>query len=359
MSKFVTMGLTLLLLFACSSTKGTEKTSQNTDVQDTSASVSESGVLEGLRTDIVTALPASLMNVYSAVQQGSLAGSEKAEEYKFIAWKLMMLLYPEKAAAIEVVLPPAYSNFPHIFSELEKGRIVSIEPENTSYLTLLLSTLVLLYTEDKATISNALENLREANSLNPLSPSVLPSYISGRYQEKTGDTKQAAKEYEQTLFISELMYPARFGLYRIYIKEGKIETAKGLEAKLAEDLSQNAEYLYFYAIRLIESGEIQKSFDQTEKLVKKYPDNREYQLLRARQYVRLDRPQQALPILEALSKQRYAKPAEYYLAYCRTLRLLEKNATALAIIKEGMDRYPDNSDLKIEYGKILIVTGDV
>ncbi len=364
MSRFVTVILALLVFFSCKTAAPAEDPSDtaennNTEMIPTDTTASESGVFESIRSDIISAIPETLNNAYKEAGSGEAAGTEKGIEYRYIAWKLMKILYPEKYGDLAPVNPPSSSSFPNTFKEVEAGDFINNPAIETNYLSLLLSTLVILYTDDGNIISNALENLDEAYALDPLSPSILYTYLKGKNMEREKKYDEALEFYNDTLEISETMYPARMGLYRIYVLRKQWDNAIVVENILIEELYGKIEFTYYHALRLMGSDEILASYDLTSILLKTEPQNPQFLFLRARQDFHYERYQQVLTVLGRLYSLRYRKEEAYYLLYSRTYRALDQVNDAKKIIKEGLVIYPASEELKNEYGKVLILTGDV
>lgn len=358
MVRVVTIVSAFLLLFACVSS-----TSDNSSLDTTDAPVqvsdSTESTINSIKQNIITGTPSSLIKAYTDTRLLDAGAADSRIEYQYVAWKVLEILYPEKSTDLVKINPPADSLFLKLFLDIEAGNISEIEAENSDYLTLLLSALVLLYAENENVISDAQENLDLVYSLDPLSNSVLPALIRGKFYERVSDFSQAEKFYEDTLFRDTSIYPARMGLYRIYIKQGELEKAEDLENELQHDLADNENFLYYKALRLMNSGNGDESFILTEQLMEKDSSNYNYIFLRVRQNFFRENYQQVESSLIGLSEEPGQKEILYYLVFSKVNRKLDQNDEAVEIISEGLVIYPESEEVKYEQALAFAAAGDV
>jgi len=311
-------------------------------------------ILETCLRNLGIASPDTLRSAMNLLEESAAGKSEAGIEYAYIAAKLMNLVYPVAMGDRNIPDPPGGSIYPGVFDELVSGNYPEIEQDDISFLSVLVSPVVILFTEDKTVEILSMDNIEQAISMN--GKSVLPVYLRGLIHERNGRYEEALADYTTALDLDPSCYPAETGTARIYIQTGSNEAAVEIMDMLTAQYPFSTDMLVTAAETRFLIKDYSGALSYSAEVLRLEPDNPAIQVLRARIFLQQENFQQAGRLIDVLERMDYLVP-DFYFVKSEVEKAGEDYLSALNTIEKGRAAYPDNKVLEEAYGAILMLAG--
>ncbi|MDR3342385.1 MAG: tetratricopeptide repeat protein, partial [Treponema sp.] len=274
----------------------------------------DGGIVDRIRVLAEVGTPSSLLQALDLIRDREVGGGEFGRAMNAVAVTLMQKVYPDIPAELVQGTPSRNHTYTRILREAEAGNYVAPPAISQDYLEYVLPFLALLSETRPERLVTALQDLRQAETLN--ATSVLAPYFLGLVYERRGRIREARAEYTRAWRLSNECYPAGLGLARIIGVEGQQQEAIRLlqdmviqdpdqiaikrelalayyhhgdwsraESAIAEILQQNSrdgECILMQAHVLVERGRFHQAQAFLDRYTRIDPNNRLYLFLRAR-----------------------------------------------------------------------------
>ncbi|MBI9108131.1 MAG: tetratricopeptide repeat protein [Spirochaetales bacterium] len=336
------------LLIGCESVP---KTHLGTEL---SVSSEQLNILETCKRNLGIASPDTLRATMNLLAESEAGKSEAGIEYAYIAAKLMNLVYPVAMGGRSVPEPPRGSIYPGIFKAVESGKYPEIEQKDISFLSVLASSVVILFSSNKTVEILSFDNIKQAVRMNE--KSVLPVYLRGLMHERNGRYEDALSDYTSALDLDPSCYPAETGIARIYIQTGRNEAAVEIMNMLTTQYPFSTAMLVTAAETRFLIKDYSGALAYSAEVLRYEPQNPEIQVLRARIFLNQKNFQQAGRLIDVLERMNHHVP-DFYFIKSEVEKAGEDYLSALNTLEKGRSVYPDNKELKEAYGAVLMLAG--
>ena len=341
------VGLILLTAGCTTQTESQEST-------DISVSSSELNIIETCRKNLSIASPDTLRSALRLLEESEAGKSEAGLEYTYLAAELMSRIYPIVMGEQTVPAAPVGSFYPELFSEIEKGRVPEINQDDISFISVLIISTAVLYTEDESIELLSLEYINQAIQMN--AKSVLPLYLRGFINERNARYDEALADYGSALELDPSCYPAELGEARIHIRTGANQDAVAIMDLLAAQYPFSAEILTTAAETRFLIKDYSGALEYSSEVLRKTPDDPAILLLRAKIFLAQKNLQQASRLIEVLERTGF-ESVDFYLVKSGINRTAGDNLSALNTLEKARLKFPDSKAVEEAYGAILMLTG--
>ena len=311
-------------------------------------------ILETCRRNIGIASPDTLRAALNLLEESDVGKSETGREYAYYAARLLNLVYPVVTGSRGIPEAPVKSIFPDFFDTVEAGKYPETQQASASYLSVLAAPVSVLFTDDKDVEAISLDNINQAVSMNPRA--VLPFYLRGRINERSGKYDDALADYSTALEIDPSCYPAEMGTARVYLQTGRNEAAAGIMDLLAAQYPYSLEILTAAADTHYRLRDYSGALSISSEILERDPDYPEAQLLRAKIFLDQQNVQQAERLVAVLERMVITSP-DFYLIKAGVQKAYERYAAALNTLEKGLEIHPGDPSLEDAYGEILLLAG--
>ncbi len=321
---------------------------------DIDVSSSELNILETSKRNLSIASPDTIRVVISLLSESDAGRSEAGIEYAYIASEFMSHVYPVIIGDRIEPNPPPGSIYPGLFETIESGNIPEIEQNDISFLTVLIASTVVLYTDDESIELDALDFINQAIKMNE--KSVLPLYLRGFINERRGRWDEALNDYTKALELDPSTYPAEIGTARIFIQTGRNDASVEIMDMLAAQYPFSTEILTTAAEIHFRIKNYSRALEFSSEVLRAEPDNPDILLLRAEIFLEQNNLQQSRRLIEVLRRMNYSSPC-FYLLKSRIEKIDGDDLSALNTLEHARKKYPENKEIEEAYGAVLMLTG--
>lgn len=361
-SRLCWIPLTLALSFGCVS-------APPRDTQDTGAAEAPAGdgtaagndfiareleVLERSRRLLLKGTPADLQETLRILRDSVAGASEKGEEFRYIAYKLLRTLYPLLEPG-EVVAAPPTGGVGRYFTQIGEGRYGGLTMEGAPAVEELLRGCALYLLPPEAVPMGAVTALERAQQSSPDSP--LIHFLQGYRAFLLERLADAEGGFRAALQGDSGLYPAREYLCRTLLALNRPAEAEPLALQLMEQFPSVAAYRYLAALSLFEQGRFQRASDFIIEALKREPLDRNYLLLRARVLFAQGQLVQAERFLTMALREGADNP-DVLLLQARLLMEEQRFTEARQLLSRGQERFPGDPRPARLYAEVLLRIGD-
>ncbi len=352
------MNIKLLLIvpvimgFTYCSTSPADIGSTDTDI---SYSVDhEASVLETARVMVEDGSLSSLGQVIALLEDESAGSTEQGEVLKFVAASLLQMVYPYSEASNIQISGPKSGVLTSIVENAKKGIIIDIPNKDVSFFTLLLSSTAALFTDSDAVINRSLEILDTIYTSEPVF--FLPIYIRSYLFEKQKSFTKALDGYYEARKLDGKSYPAGMGIVRILNRNEEYREAFSLIDKIYELYGDHVKVLYLYIDTLIGYNKLEKAFLLVSDSLAVNPDDMIMTIKYADILQKRGQNTQALRMLKVIES--VAGQSKDSVRIHSSVLINEKNyKQAAALLVDVLKDYPNDSELRVLYAGLLLLTG--
>jgi tetratricopeptide (TPR) repeat protein len=331
------------LFFSCRSTAEPEK-----------KTAVDSAILSEAANGILKASPSSLDYSAQILNNSRQAAETNVQELLYTAVRLQELLYPQIPPTVKRPEAPPESVFPSIFSNAQAGRIVQPDQQHITFLTTLISCTAVMFTDRPAVIRQALDQLKQAESLYPAS--ILIKYLSGLAHEKSEEYEEAAAYYKAALQLDSSVYTADLGLARILLKQKKTAEAIPILQKVRQLYPASRELLSLTAEAEFQLDNINEASSLTAEALIQSSDDPRYLLLRVKILEAQGNINNALNIIQFLENNRY-RSIDLIILKAGLLVKAGRKSEALETVQKAQNDYRDSFMLKEKQAELLVLNG--
>lgn len=277
--------------------------------------------------------------------------------YLVLTSEIMKRLYKHEQITWNV---PAYSGenkYLTAFAQIDEGRV----PQNLDESTFLALVIPCFYAVTDSA-SNNLESkidtfesrLTKAQNLVP--QSVLPHFLRGVIYEKLGQTYKARNSFKTAFELDASCTQAGLNYARLLAKTGDVLAALQV-AKSLGALQNTTEYKLLLAESYIGLKEYDKASEIVIALLTSNPENTDAVLLRIKILIAQQEYLKANALLDAFAT-RDRTNKEYLLLRSRLVFNWNKStSSALALLSQAYEKYPNDFDVLLACAKICFETG--
>lgn len=304
-------------------------------------------------TAIRRATPESLKQAYHLLKDSEAGKSENGAELLFLSYKMLRILYPLMASDIPEVLTPQRSIFPDIFKRIEAGIYPTVPQEKTSFLTLFIPPLTVLYTSSPEVVALARESLGQVESLAP--DSVLPPLLFGFLFAREGSYSRSLEQYERVLAVSEDCYPAVMGASLCLVKLNQPERALRLLAQLDGKIPMQIDRLILTARSHYLMGNYEDASEIVAEALQVEPENDDALILKAEILFAqgyIDQANRFLSIVE--KREKGGERADVLMLKAKLLDRTGRTQEASDLLSRALPNNEDDPEFLELYGSFLL-----
>lgn len=253
--------------------------------------------------------PESIREGVEALSGSPAINSQAGERLAFAGWAIHTLVYPLIDFPLEVREPEEGDQLLALYRDAERGEFSPYLESWDVFLEIIITSLAVLAGDDPDILT--LGGLAARSALVQDVESVLPSYVLGVVAEKEGRFDDAISRYTDALVTGESCYPARVGLARILTGLERYEAALEQLDVLTEEFPRNQGFAFSRAEILTTLGrndEVRKAVEVIEERFGGDVDRSRILLLEARRLLGMNKPREALSVLEPVAESKTALP---------------------------------------------------
>lgn len=335
----------------CASTSKTDMAVQNIKVS--SPVDDKARILEQAKSLIESGMLHSLVKARNLLADNNLGNTEQGKDLDYIAYRLMVLVYPYYNQTAAPSGPLKSSPYPHIADMIEIGKIPEITEENTTFFTLLFSAAVVFYSNSPEIIEQSHEIAVQLNTFSRDNP--YAKLIEGKVYELKGEWKKSFDFYSQVVSTEADCYPAKIGIARYYVEKKKYSSAILLLEKLNTLYPEGKDISSLLVESYLDTGEIDKANQLLEDVLSRDPTDIDLALKRARLLLLSGQLEQAGKLITVYETEKGATGESINLRANISIQK-RKYGKAEKIIKSGLNNFPRNLSLQITFANLLIIT---
>ncbi|MDC7225616.1 MAG: tetratricopeptide repeat protein [Spirochaetales bacterium] len=317
-------------------------------------SSNELNIIETCRKNLSIASPDTLRAVIRLLSESDAGKSEAGVEYAYVAAELMSRVYPVVMGGLSIPSAPVGSIYPSLFSDIESGVMPEINQEDISFITGLIVSTAVLYTDDKNVELLSLEYMNQAIQMNERS--VLPLYLRGLVSERNGRYDEALADFSRALELDPSCYPAELGTAGIYLKTGQQDAAVEIMDMLSAQYPYSVDVLITAAEARFRINDYNGALEYSTEALRIVPDDPSILLLRAEIFLEQENLQQASRLIEVLQRLNSTEE-EYYLVKSEIERTAGDILSALNTLEEARSNHPGSKRIEEAYGAVLMLSG--
>ena len=314
--------------------------------------VKERSELERL---IALGSPAALEEAVLMATASTLLPTVDAKAYAWVAYELARLAYPELAGG----LPPRADTPPEhalvrAFIDARNGRSTPLGPD-AGPLFELFPALGVFRVKTSASYGAALVAVERFSRFGM--DSALGETARGMALEASGDKAGALVAYTNAENLASDVYTASLGRTELLISIGRVDEAMETLARIGSPANASLAYRRAYAHALYASRKWAEALPLITAVLLEDPMNSRFMLMRAHLLIERGEYRQAAPLLDAYARID-ASDRMYLLLRARYAMDGSKDrGTALATIRRGLERYPNDAGISV-YAAELLYSGD-
>ncbi len=338
-------------LAGCASTSKTDMAVQ--DVKAASPLDDKARILEQGKSLIESGMLHSLAKARNLLAENNLGNTEQGKELDYIAYRLMVLVYPYYNQSAAPAVPLKSSSYPHIADMIESGKIPEITEENTTFFTLLFSAAAVFYSNSPEIIERSHEIAVQLNTFSR--DNLYAKLIEGKVYELKGEWKRSFDFYSQVVNTEADCYPAKIGIARYYVEKKEYSSAIPLLEKLNTLYPEGKDISSLLVESYLDTGEIYKANELLEDVLSRDPTDVDLALKRARLLLLSGQLEQAGKLITVYETEKGATGESINLRANIFIRK-RQYGKAEKIIKSGLNNFPRNLSLQITFANLLIIT---
>ena len=346
------LAITALSLSACVGTPP-ERPGTSLGATDTRLpSVQEKSELERL---IALGSPSALEEAVLRATASTLLPAVDAKAYAWVAYELARLAYPELAGGLppRADTPPAHA-LVRAFIDARNGRSAPLGPD-AGPLFELFPALSVFRVKTSASYGAALVAVERFSRFGM--DSALGETARGMALEASGDKAGALVAYTNSEAMAPDVYTASLGRTELLISAGRVDEALETLSRISSPANASLAYRRAYAHALYASRMWAEALPLITAVLLEDPMNSRFMLMRAHLLIERGEYRQAAPLLDAYARID-ASDRLYLLLRARFAMDGSKDRnTAIATIRRGLERYPNDADISV-YAAELLYSGD-
>lgn len=335
----------------CMSTSKTDIAVQNIKVS--SPLDDKARILEQVKSLIESGMLHSLVKARSLLAANNLGNTEQGKDLDYIAYRLMVLVYPYYKQSSTPAVPLKSSSYPHIADMIQSGKIPEITEENTTFFTLLFSAAAVFYSNSREIIEQCHEIAVQLDTFSKDNP--YAKLVEGKVYELKGEWKRSFDSYSKVVSTESDCYPAKIGIARYYVEKKEYSSAIPLLEKLNTLYPGGKDISSLLVESYLDTGEIYKANQLLEDVLSRDPADIDLALKRARLLLLSGQLDQAGKLITVYETEKGATGESINLRANIFIRK-RKYAKAEKIIKSGLKNFPRNVSLQITFANLLIIT---
>ncbi len=302
---------------------------------------------------ILAGSPASLAEAAQAAGQASLLSKADARAYAWLAYEIARLAYPELTPAAALEAPPETS-LSKAFIDARNGRPAAIS-EGQGALFELMPLLTVFRTRTQSASIAALAAYERFSGLGH--QSALAELARGHALERSGDTAKALSSFIDAQRLAADCYPAAINASRLLVDAGKPKDALAALAGANPNVQDTQSYQRAYAYALYGNGQWAEALPLITRVLLNDPLDSRFMLMRAHLLVERGEFKLAASLLDAYAS---VDPNDrlYLLLRARSAAENSKDLPgALASLRRGLERYPEDQALLLYAAELLFAAG--
>ncbi len=313
-----------------------------------SAGTADKDAIERL---LVLGGPQNLKTVVDIVDSYTSISQEKKFVYTWLAFEFAKLIYPEiMTSAVSPGDAPQNDPLVRLFLDARNGRPVVLS-EKPGVLEALLPIMVVFRFKTTAANSAALAAIEGFSRFGQ--ESIIADLARGLALDRTGDLAGASAAFNRTLSLAPDCYPASIAYAKVLTAQGKAEEALAVLDAIDPVIMKGLSYRRVRATALYSAGRYQEAEPLIIGVLLDDPMDSGYMLMRAHLLIEKKQYKQAIPLLDAYAG---VNPSDrlYILLRARVaLESTKDRATALALLRRGLDLFPDDGDFMLQTAAVL------
>lgn len=315
----------------------------------------KSEAFSAAREQIALGTPASIERALDRISSADLGATDRGAELLYIARELYRIVYPYlDFPGAEVAQLSETSLYRRLFTAVKEGRIPEVPEGEATFLTTMISTLVLLTTGERETVEEAAAMSEQLLTINPQSD--LAQFLRGLALERGGESTGALERYRDVIERAPGCYPARIGIVRVLTENGRGEEALPHTEQLLERFETEREVLRLAVEVFLQLGNLERADDLVSSALGRYPEDSILLRKRAVLLERTGRAEQARRIIRVV-EEREGETAESLLVRVRLLAEEGRLSSAVAAARRGTEQYSQSTPLQIELARLLLQQG--
>lgn len=278
--------------------------------------------------------------------------------YLVIISEIMQRLYPHEPITWNVPSYQGTNKYLLAFSKLDQG----VFPQNLDDSTFL-SLVIPCFYSISAQVSNAaiegklgeLETrLKKAENLS--ARSVLPSFLLGLMYEKTGQASKAKNAFKKAYELDSSCTQAGLNYARLLAKTGEANTAL-VVAEGLDNLKNTNDYKLLLGESYIGLKDYEKASEVVVGLLTANPENTAAVLLRIKILIETQEYLKANALLDAFATKDQTNKDYLLLRASLVLNWSRSTSSALTLLSQAYENYPNDFDVLLACAKICFETG--
>jgi tetratricopeptide (TPR) repeat protein len=300
--------------------------------------------------------PSALEEAVSLAQSASGLAMDDTKAYIWMAYELARLVYPELSAGLSPRsdAPPGHP-LVQAFVNARNGRVTPLPPDAGPLLTMM-PVIGVFRIKSQEAYSAALVAAERYSRFGW--PSAIVDMARGMALEASGDRTGAMAAFSSAEAAAPDCYTASIGKAGILIAEGRNAEALVVLSRIGSPANTSLGYRKNMALVLYESGNWPAALPMITAILLEDPLNARYMLMRAHLLVEQGDFRQAAPLLDAYAKVDALDRLYIWLRAKYAMEGSKDRGAALAVIRRGIERYPNDARLAI-FAAELLAAGDV
>ena len=307
-----------------------------------------------IEASILMGSPSSFDSAVSVVLSSSSISKAEAKTYEWLAREMARLAYPELAAPSVSLDAPPEDALARAFIEARNGRPLAVQPGQGPLYELMPLMAVFRVRTQTAAVA-ALAAYERFASLGV--DSALARYARGIALERAGDSRMALESYRAALDLAAECYPAALAASRLFVDSGKPRDALATLAGIQAAVLETNAYRRAYAYALYGAGNWDEALPLITLVLLDDPLDSRFMLMRAHLLMERAEYKLAAPLLNAYAS---VDPNDKLYLLLRARYAAEKSkyrARAVAALRKGLERYPNEQTLLL-YAAEILFAGD-
>ncbi|GHU39150.1 hypothetical protein FACS1894190_02600 [Spirochaetia bacterium] len=179
----------------------------------------------------------SLHSTLDFLEQNGIKDNEFGRVMAYISGVFIKEIYGEDIVQLKIPDPPRTQNYTKIINDAFAGSYTKPSIYSADYLEYTLPFLTFIRDKNQTNYSYALEDLLEAEKINP--KGVMALYFLGYAHENLGRAEASINAYNRAIALYADCYPAVLGITRILQSAGEYQTAIQMLEGIAQRFPQN------------------------------------------------------------------------------------------------------------------------
>lgn len=308
-----------------------------------------SRVSEEVMNEVENASPSSLRKAASLLRTNSLEYEEYEKVLLNVTSKIMKIVWPSERVDWESPQLKLETPYMGAIKSAENG-IYDLSTGNVDFLTVLLPSLVVLYTDDVSYFyADSKKALLECLNTNP--NSVLANYLLGQLYKKNKEYQKALDCFSKILQVSDC-YEIQYAYGEVLVLLNDITKANNFFLEMLKNYPSNKNVLR----QIANTSFLMKSYEVAEEFIAKVlqqtPNDLDALLFRAEILIEKKDYIHAASLLDVYSRQD-SESKRYLLLRAKVQYDWSKNiSAAITTIEKGLKLYPNDIDFSLMAAKL-------